>query len=357
MKDQDILLHKFWKGEASEKEKLELYNFFQSKHDDIQAELWKQFGSLDESNMYNTTNPEALLASIHQHIEQEAAPIVSIAKFSWKKLLVAAAIGFTVLGTAYKLYETTQSSNTIVVKDYRKAIANTDKLFQNNTQYTKDTILEDGTTIQLYPKSALRFKNNIAIHNHKSIILEGKATFTVTHNPNRVFEVITQNIRTTDIGTLFTIDASKQNKLSIVLKEGSIKVDALSQAAIKIPETILKPGQMVDIDFDKNRYVVKNIANNKTTSKTLTSKPKSKQINTTNSSLTFNRISLPEVFQYLEQQYHTTIHFSAEDLKGLSFTGTFSPKDSLETCLDILCSLGNLHYKKNGNQIELYKTN
>jgi len=103
--------------------------------------------------------------------------------------------------------------------------------------------LSDGTKVWLNASSSIKFPVSFAGKKQRNVTLTGEAYFSVTHNENIPFKVITHNLITEDIGTDFNIEAYDDidaAKTTLIL--GAIKVIAGSRTIL------LKPGQQAITD-------------------------------------------------------------------------------------------------------------
>ena len=194
----DILLSRYFSGEASEKE-LRNLDIWLSESDENE----KYFHQMTE--LYQLTGQTAVLPAIdtekawakfktYTHKNQKDKQGIFLKKpIIWR----AAASLALLMVSAFALYYFTQTSNTVQLlaieteKDYN--------LFEN-----ADVTLFSGTEI-VYDK-----KNSHHIH------LKGKATFTIHSHDEKKLVVQAGKTYIEDIGTIFTVDASAPDKSIIV---------------------------------------------------------------------------------------------------------------------------------------------
>jgi ferric-dicitrate binding protein FerR (iron transport regulator) len=58
--------------------------------------------------------------------------------------------------------------------------------------------------------------------------------------------------------------------------------------------------------------------------------------------LSFTRAPLPDVFEKLMLQYHTTISYNKNAVAAMNFTGTIAPADSLAVVLHVIAHMNGL---------------
>jgi len=85
--------------------------------------------------------------------------------------------------------------------------------------------LADGSIVTLKEGSRLNQKNNFN-RNTREITLEGEAFFEIAHNPNKPFIIHTGSVKTTVLGTSFSIKAIPgENSITVTVTEGKVKVE------------------------------------------------------------------------------------------------------------------------------------
>lgn len=337
MDDYKILLEKFWNGAASETEKLQLYKIVVEDEDAIKTALQQELESGRGERLLPGAS-QTILESLHREIGQRASrsierPARPLGLLRWAAALLV--IGFASF-ISWKLYTVQHISGADT------AMAAVSTAINNNGKEPKQVVLEDGTIIQLQPQSSIHFKQPFNAQNIRSIALKGKANFKVKHNPEKPFEVIANNIKTTDIGTEFCIDASDENTFRVVLKEGSIQVAAMPESRIRMENMILKPGEEVHWDFAGKKMILE-----QTAEKEAKSLARQKGITAVSlEKLVFEKTPLDKVFAKLEHRSSVRIKCNAAEINELTFTGTIEPSDNIETALDIICKLNGLYYQK-----------
>ena len=122
----------------------------------------------------------------------------------------------------------------------------------NNTNEPIEITLEDGSGIIIQPKSGISYYKPFG--NKRDVSLTGMATFHIAKDATRPFTVFADNIATTALGTVFSIDASNQNIL-IKLMEGKVVVRS-TNAIATLKDTYLKPGQQLLINQQKGVYTL-----------------------------------------------------------------------------------------------------
>lgn len=113
-------------------------------------------------------------------------------------------------------------------------------------------ILADNTEVLLNGESTLKFPVRF-LGDLRTVYLQGEAYFSVAKDEKKPFNVVSDNFRTTALGTEFDVRAYKQADLRVSLIQGSVKVEDLTDGQ----EVILQPGQ--DVVNQDGKMVVSSI--------------------------------------------------------------------------------------------------
>lgn len=118
----------------------------------------------------------------------------------------------------------------VIEKNERQSLTNHQetaqdiKILENNTNYTKLIMLEDGSSVLLQPGSQLRYPSKFE-RNQRQVSLIGEAFFEISKNPHRPFFVYAKETITRVVGTSFRISAYlNQPDVEIVVKTGKVNV-------------------------------------------------------------------------------------------------------------------------------------
>ncbi|WP_315822132.1 FecR family protein [Paraflavitalea speifideaquila] len=114
----------------------------------------------------------------------------------------------------------------------------------------KDTVrLPDGSTIVLNAGSRLHYPENFSNTERSISLEEGEAFFEVAHDPAHPFVVHTGPLTTTALGTSFNIRTyATENKVTVALFTGKVKIDHLNTAGNKASTMMLLPSEQVSFD-------------------------------------------------------------------------------------------------------------
>jgi len=103
-----------------------------------------------------------------------------------------------------------------------------EKTYRTATGIQKSIYLADGSTIELDTESVVTTKFSNELRTVK--LSQGRALFTVAHDPERAFVVSSGKIKIRALGTVFNVYKKKTGTVSIAVTEGRIKVSRVNGA-------------------------------------------------------------------------------------------------------------------------------
>nr|WP_240966253.1 FecR family protein [Pseudoflavitalea sp. G-6-1-2] len=114
----------------------------------------------------------------------------------------------------------------------------------------RDTIrLEDGSSIVLNAGSKLRYPEHFSDTERSIWLEEGEAYFDATQQQGRPFVVYTNPLTTTALGTTFNIRTyAAENKVTVALFTGKVKVDHLNTSGNRAGSLVLNPSEQVSFN-------------------------------------------------------------------------------------------------------------
>ena len=350
MKDYNELLKKFWAGNATELEKLQLYKLIIEQEETLRTLPNQSLDPIQEE-ILEANDSQQILANLHDEINSNKRYPITPSRNKVFRLLkpvaaVAAILIAIVLVVKWPFHTRT---NSLVKKESNSP----EKTISNNGAHIIIAKLADSSQVSIYPGSSISYQDTYNTGGERIIQLKGKASFKVQHNASKPFRVITSQIMTTDLGTVFSIDALQPNIIKVKLEEGSIRVEGIPGSNIAVNRNMQQPGQELNINLVTQQVIAvepfKNTVAAESTIETGKRTMPAKQ------RLSFIRTPLTEVFTRLSQREQVAIKFNKDDVEGLTFTGNIEPKDPLDLSLNILCSLNGLSYTKTARGIEITK--
>lgn len=328
------LLKKYWAGELLDSEREELLKLLTQTPHSFPVES-------PEQPLLSDTRSRAVLESLHEKIaDLQPAPVIR-RKFPWPLAAAAASIILIVLITLMIPQKNTQQP-TAITPQTPLAVDNI-KSFSNKTTIVQHLKLDDGSELTLYPSSTIM---QSFTDKGRSLVLEGQALFSVTHDIRRPFTVRSGALLTTVLGTRFLVNTHAiTHHTQIRLLEGKIMVR--SDAGNQIE---LHPGQEWLVDNKTQQTRLNNWAATEARHA-----PAPKKITPEN--LEFTRMDLADVFRRVGQRYNVTIRCTDRSIDRMTFTGKFLPDDSLETILNVICNTNDLLFQQENNIVTIKKMN
>jgi len=190
---------------------------------------------------------------------------------------------------------------------------------------TKTIGLPDGSTLQLNSGSDVSFYKKFA--KARQVILNGEAFFTVVPD-DEPFTVITENSKTTVLGTRFNV-WSRNNKTRVTVKKGRVYFGVTNKPGSGVILTAGQTGEIVadnppgDPENTNLEYYLGWLDNR----------------------LMFHKTSLSEIVGELERFFNVTITIENVKADSLTVTGVFD-RMPIEQVLSSICLTLDLHFNK-----------
>jgi len=204
-------------------------------------------------------------------------------------------------------------------------------------------VLDDGTKVWLNAGSRLAFPGRFT-GKKREVFLQGEAYFEVAHLADKPFFVNTDEVSVKVLGTRFNLSAYPNDKEIItVLLEGSIAMnDNVSRSIIK-KETLLEPGQVVNLTRDTRAVQINR------------EEDVDVYIAWTEGWFTFYQESLVSVFRKLERYYNIEVEFNSPYHANDLITGKLDLKDSLEGVMIAMADVANIEFQINNTKVTISK--
>jgi transmembrane sensor len=219
----------------------------------------------------------------------------------------------------------------------------------NNTTRVTTIILEDGSTVQMYPGSKLSYPKQF-VSQKREVYLQGDAFFSVIKNPLSPFYVYSQEIVTQALGTSFKV-SGKNGRLEVDVKTGKVAVYEnddmvnLNELQQKSNGVIITPNQKVTY-YKQERHFITSIVDQPLP-------VKYESDNTppdTNQS--YYEAPLAKVLKDMESAYELEIVLENEKIKTCLFTGDLTG-ENLFNKLESICLAFGASYEVKGTKILL----
>lgn len=193
--------------------------------------------------------------------------------------------------------------------------------------------LSDGTKVWLNAESSLTYPAAFAKAGAREVRLTGEAYFEVAQDNDRPFIVYTDKQRVTVMGTKFNVAAYPEIVTRTTLAEGKVAVRSLRKAE----ELLLLPNQQAVL----------------TTEDELSKKEVDAAacISWIDGMYEFTHVSLLDIVSQLSRWYDVDIRFADKQLENRYFTGAISRKYELGFAIDIIQTVSDVVFERDGNTI------
>ncbi|WP_447641364.1 MULTISPECIES: FecR family protein [Chitinophagaceae] len=203
--------------------------------------------------------------------------------------------------------------------------------------------LPDGSIVLLFPRSTIVYHKNFEAK-YRDIHLTGKAKFTVAKDPTRPFSVYSHQLKTTALGTVFSVEESKDS-INVRLYEGKILV---GKASAEDGNKYYLSQQGTEIAYCINQNTFTPIWS------LLTSNPKNKtqkykqpaSVTAKSNTISFENIPMEVALEKLAQKYHVEITYSESDLRNINIIATLGLHQPIEKILGDIAQMNSLRLRK-----------
>lgn len=189
--------------------------------------------------------------------------------------------------------------------------------------------LPDESQVWLGGGAILRYPDKLTGRN-REVYLEGEAFFDVKKDNGRTFQVLTDVVEVTVLGTRFDVKALKtENTAEVVLESGSVKLNERNNTDVAV---ILRPGEMGRVN-QQSGIEVRHV------DLQLYTTWKDKYMN-------IESQKMENVMFMLSKRYHTEIRIEGEELKAEIFSGRFDIEQSLENIFETINLITPIHFQQ-----------
>ena len=166
-------------------------------------------------------------------------------------------------------------------------------------------MLPDSSQVYLNAGSRLRYPKDFN-EETRQVYLWGEAVFDVSHNPNRVFTVFTDNLRVHVLGTRFNLRAYPEDKtVETTLIRGKVEVHAKHALPVE-----LEPAQKAILNIQTKKISVEEV---------ITDHEEAWR----HGRMIFKRTPLEQVIGDFERYYNKNIQIKSQHLYAYEYTGSF----------------------------------
>lgn len=203
----------------------------------------------------------------------------------------------------------------------------------NSSASLRKVRLPDSSLVTIYPGSNIRFERKFD-HTFRNVYLHGKAKFKVKPNTKRPFSVYSGMLKTTALGTSFTINtAASGNRISVKLHTGKIVItDTTTQHPLAYISTV---GSTLLYNPAAKLVRIINVPSPK--------HPAAEFMKRAGDVLVMKNIPLADVIRLLNEAYTVQILAKSSDISSITFTGQVDTrKDRIEDVLSMICTINNM---------------
>ena len=310
------LIHKYLKGETSSLENQEILNWVETSPENRKEFL--RYRRLYDTAIWNETG------QLSDNIKKKTVQAVP---FIRRWMQVAAIIAIVISGTVF----------------IQQRIFNAEKVLNNpltvktNAGERSTILLPDGTEVTLNSKSNIRFDCNYK-GGERIVYLEGEGYFNVYPDKKHPFKVKTNMIEVECLGTKFNVKAyEKDEQISVVLAEGSVRIKSDESNVILTPNTCLT--------YDKDtRYITQSKVNSDDYTHWIKGE------------VCYNNQKLKDIAEDLSRNFNVNIIIDSKDIENERFTG-YLGNTTLKNVLNVLTIASSIEYKfENDTVIYLYNS-
>jgi transmembrane sensor len=321
--DIQNLLTKFFAGEISEDEAVQLKSWLNEDHEnrllfDRQNELWQSSGTDIKCRYYNPDTAWANILS-RPELELQRRQSVKVVNTRDFRIFIAAATvcGFLIAG-AVSLWLNERITN--------KHMRETSSFITTNEGEKASVYLSDSTEVIMNSQSSLQYYGNYNL-NDRRVRLSGEAYFDVRTNREKPFIVQLKNMNLIATGTKFNVYSfENEDRIETTLEQGEVKVEVNGKKPV-----LLKTGQQAVYFVNSQCLLVRDVSTDTYTS-------------WKENMLKFNDTPLEEVLRRIGRKYNVVFEISNKELLDLKYTATFID-ESLDEVMEMLKSVTPINYR------------
>ena len=317
----DYLMQRYFARECTAEEKEELALLIDvAKNDELKSQLFDQWNIFSSSSMLSENKSELILQNILTPPVSEDV-IYSKNKLSVFRILTLTAVAASVV-ILFSLGLFLQKSETIN-NSSQKIVAKAPVISpQKQAPFTRNVTLPDGSVVVLHAGSTINYPPTF-VGKTREIALVGEAYFDIKHDSKRPFIIHTGKVKTTVLGTAFDIKAWPNQKNVIVsVTRGKVRVENEQKVL-----AVLTINQQLNYDFQhavtkQGKVNAEDMVND-----------------WTRNEMNFDGVTLESIAQILSKRYGKNISISNMKLANTQIVSSFSGTESLESILDVLCTI------------------
>lgn len=196
--------------------------------------------------------------------------------------------------------------------------------------------LSDGTKVKLNAGTTLKYPERFGKGN-RTVYLAGEAYFNVAHNKAKPFQVRTEEITTTVLGTAFNVTAYRADRqVRVAVAEGKVRISKNGSQANSSQDLTLTPSQSIQYDKRSRKLTKQEVKI-------------SNYISWKDGILVIDDKTLPETARILERWYGVKINLNSSELAGCIIHGRYQGEQLANVLKTISFATGiNYEFTKQG---------
>lgn len=339
-----VLIQRFISGNANE-EQLRMLNEWMNRHPDNRElvrdleEIWQSTPS-EEFEIDVQAAWKEFQSRKEVSNRREFKNVGSIPQKTTKNLMYVARVAAVVLVSVFvgifAHYTLTTTQNTGQVSEF----------YLMQTLETKKgekarITFSDGSRVVLNSSSSVRFPQEF--HGEKrEVHLEGEAYFEVAHDPDHPFIVYAQDVEVEVLGTEFNVQSwSEDVAIGVAVREGKVAVSSTSKS-------------MINKVQDENNVILTEGLYTRVEKDGIPTPPQSVNVTNhllwTHGGLHFDNVPFSKVVRDIERRFNVQVVGVSDELKDVTYTGTFQYAD-LDEVLSVIGASMEIEYERKGANI------
>ena len=199
-------------------------------------------------------------------------------------------------------------------------------------------ILPDGSVVCLNSGSVLKYDPAFLRKKNREVYLIGEGYFEVQKNPEKPFIVHADDINVKVLGTVFNVRSyPEDSEIEVSLIKGKVNVFSASETRDNV---ILAPDEQLTYDKRSGKMNHHHVDALQTSQ-------------WTTGRLSFVNASVPEIMKAIERKYDVRIVIHSKYLDKEVFSGSISPKLTVEEILDYMDVDNKYSWSRSGNVITI----
>jgi len=348
------LIDKFWAGIATQAERAHLSEKLKEPENKWIEDLRQAYERQDRfTGPLTDVQSDKILMRLHRQLAGDVARKPGLSGWQrWASWAAAAVIVLMAGWGVIRFKDQTISIQVASKTQYQPTSPWQLTSTTNTSGLPQHLLLSDGSSVILQPGSSVSYYHPFGKAS-RDISMRGDVLFSVAKDSLHPFTVLANGITTTALGTQFRIKTPKPHQVSVKLIEGRVVVRSSKESHLKMEDTYLRPGDELSID---TRAAVLRIRSLMPVSNPVITRETPSVMLAQSVELSFHKEPLGAVLGRVSDHYKVPIDYDPADLQGLTFSGSFTPKDSIRIILNAICVTNNLSFTQKSGRIAVSRS-